>query len=299
MGEAQLWTHSRIKARMNCPMAECLRYQKCIAPLRRKDALVIGSAVHKGIETWSVEEALKEFDDIFPSDQNEANELEIAKATVTAMLTGYFEQYEPFENHKPEIAFKLHVILPGGRKSRKHFIAGKIDDIERTDEGDWIVEYKTAGQITGAYFDRLHVDGQVTMYCYAAKRLGYNPIGVKYRVIRKPTIRPRKGESVVMYINRLIEDYRARPEFYFTHRTLYRSEEQLASFEKELGEKVLRFAADAKKGINWRNDSHCTNYGACAYLPLCSGESGAEALYEYREPHEELGFNNEEDNRWD
>ena len=285
----QLWTHSRIKARMNCPRLEHLRYEEELTPIRRREALAIGTAVHKGIEKWSVEEGLKELDGIIPTDQAEADELEIARATVEGMLTGYMNRFAPFEKHSPELEFRLPLILDGGRKSRKHLIAGKIDDIEHTADGDWIVEYKTAGQLTGAYFDRLYVDEQITMYCYAARRLGYHPIGVKYRVIRKPTIRPRRGESNRQYVTRLIQDYSERQDFYFFEQSLYRAQDDLDAFEISLRERILGFERDKQKGRNYMNTGHCCVYAGCQYLPVCTKQNGAEALFERRAAHEELG----------
>lgn len=288
MGRQEIWTHSRLKMRMNCPWKEHIRYERELVPIRRKEALSIGEAVHKGIETWSLETALSCFDGIFPADQQEADELEVAKATVEGMLTGYFERYEPFEDHKPETEFKLPLVLKGGRKSRVHYIAGKIDDIVHTPQGDWLVEYKTASQLTGSYFERLYLDEQVSMYCYVLRRLGYNPVGVIYRVIRKPTIKVRKNESIRQYTDRLIEEYRARPDFYFLEQKLYRTQDDLDEFEIELRNKVQIFDRDKKSGLNFRNTSHCSDYGGCPYLPLCTRRSGAECLYEHRKPHEEL-----------
>ena len=287
----QIWTHSRIKCRMNCPMLEHLRYEEELTPIRRQDALMIGSAVHKGIETWSIEEAMREFDSFQITCQEDADELEIAKATVAGMLTGYMCRFEPFEDHRPELEFSLPLILPTGRASKKYIVAGKIDDIEITKDGDWIVEYKTAGQLNGAYFERLYVDEQITMYCYAAKRLGFNPIGVKYRVIRKPTIRPRKGESMHQYLDRLTQDYLDRPEFYFYEQKLYRSQDDLEAFGKLLLRRITEFDRAKKLGMNWMNTGHCSVYAGCRYLPLCTRQNGAEALFERKAAHEELGGN--------
>lgn len=284
----EIWTFSRLKARMNCPMAEHLRYGEELVLERFSEPLATGTAVHKGIETRSIEEALKTFDGIQPADQAEENELEIARATVTGMLTGFFERFEPFEQHSPEMQFELPLLLKGGKKSRKHYIAGKMDDLAAMDDGDWIIEYKTAGQLNQGYFDRLYVDEQITMYMYAANRLGYRPKGVIYRVIRKPTIRPHKGESIAQYTDRLAEDYTKRPEFYYFEQRLYRPQDQLEDFEESLRERILTFYAEEQKGRHYRNPSQCTNYGTCPYLPLCAGEAGAETLYTHRAPNEEL-----------
>lgn len=288
MGGSQTWTFSRIKTRMQCPYMEHLRYELEMSPIQRKDALGIGEAVHKGIETRSVEVALSCFDEEFPQNQHAADDLEVKKATVIAMLTGYFEQFPAFEEHSPELEFSLPMISRTGRRSRSQIIAGKIDDIVRMPDGDWVIEYKTASRLDGAYFDRLYVDDQITMYCYAAKRMGFNPVGVIYRVIRKPTIRQRNNESIPQYIDRLIQDYRSRPEYYFHERKLYRPQSVLKAFEADLYDKVRTFNRDKRNDLNYKNTSHCSNYGGCPYLPLCCGFAGAESMYERKKAHEEL-----------
>ena len=176
------------------------------------------------------------------------------------------------------------------RKSKGTILAGKIDAIAVINGEQWIVEYKTASQIDKTYFDRLYVDSQITFYMMAARRLGYNPVGVIYRVIRKPQIKQRQSETVDAYIERLIQDYLARPEFYFFQTKLYRSQSDIDQFEIDVWREIKQANLNAEKGHVFRHSHACSNYGRCAYLPLCTGEAGAEIMYEYKEPHEELDF---------
>lgn len=269
-------------------MKEHLRYEKELAPIRFNQALALGKAVHKGIETRSVEAALATYDAFQPDDQDDQDRLEVAMATTEAALEGYFERYPAFEGCVPELQFELPMIMPDGRRSRKYKLAGVIDGIATIDGKRWIVEYKTAGKLDGGYFERLYVDGQITLYMYAARRLGFEPVGVIYRVIRKPQLRRKQGESVMQFAARLTEDYKARPDFYFMEEKLYRSSADLDKFERELWVQVDQAEKQRKKGEHMRHTCNCAVYGTCEYLPICSGQAGWEALYTTKRAHEEL-----------
>jgi len=124
----------------------------------------------------------------------------------------------------------------------------------------------------------------------AAKRCGFNPVGVLYRVLRKPQIKQKQNETVDAYIERLTADYLARPEFYFFETKLRRSDGDIEQFEIDLWNETRHANRLAATGQIFRHSHACSNYGTCPYFPLCTGESGAEMLFEHKEPHEELQF---------
>lgn len=288
-----IWTNSRLKAYQSCPMYEKFRYRDCLAPKGKKDALVFGTAIHKGIEMRSIEAALDELKFDYPGSTDEANAQEIMRGTVKAMLTGYFTHFPPFEEHEPELQFEIGARYPtksGMRRSNRIKLCGKIDDLAMIDGKLWVIEYKTASKIDKSYFDRLYVDSQITFYMMAAKRIDLNPVGVLYRVLRKPQIKQRANETVDAYIERLTADYLARPDFYFFESKQYRTTSDLEKFELDTWHEIKQANQAAKEGHFFRHSHSCSNYGTCPYMPLCTGENGAEALYEFREPHEELDF---------
>lgn len=290
----EIWTNSRLKCLQTCPMKEKFRYRDELVPIGRSKALQIGTAIHKGIELWSVVAGVKELETQlpYPSSTEEANEQTIALATVQAMLEGYFAIYDEFKEHQPETLFDLGMRYPikGGkmRTSRAIHVCGKIDDIATINGEQWLVEYKTASQIDKSYFDRLYVDSQITMYMMAARRMGYKPVGVIYRVLKKPSIRQRQNETVEKFTERLRLDYLQRPEFYYYETRLYRTQDDLIDFEKELWYQVVQAERNARKGVCWRHTKSCSDYGTCPYLPLCMRDNDAELMFEHREANEEL-----------
>lgn len=284
-------TYSRIKMRKNCPCAEHFRYDLGLTLRYKKQALQLGSAVHKGLETGDINKALAEFDNIFPLHQDEQDKLDITKATCKAMLNGYRNKWDFFgDDTIKEYEFILPIINPKTKaKSRSFYLAGKIDAITQIDDQYWLVEYKTASQINSDYFYRLDLDEQISLYMYAAKRaLKINPVGIIYRVIRKPSIRPKKNESINQYCYRLERDYIERNDFYFFEGRFYRDDTAVKDFERELWEFTKQKLYDTHHNIHYKNPSRCLDYGVCEYFPLCTKQPDAEALFEKKAPHEEL-----------
>ena len=287
----EILTHSRIKTRKNCPMAEHIRYDLELAPINKRQSLNIGSAAHLGLETDDIDKAVDYFKDVLPSDQDEANSLEVTRATVKAMLTGYFNRFGVWpEGTLKEKQFEIPIINPAtGAKSKSFTLHGKIDAITYIDGQAWIVEYKTASQINQGYFERLELDDQITTYMYAVKKaFDIDAVGVIYRVLKKPSIRQTKKESLQQFCNRLDQDYVDRPEFYFYEAKFYRSSEDLKRFEKELWAFTKQYLYERKNDIHCKNASRCLDWGRCEYMPICLQSPDWELFYEKKQKHEEL-----------
>lgn len=290
----EILTYSRIKARKNCPMAEHLRYTKQLVSKFRKPSLDIGTAVHKGLETGSIEKALKTFvkPDVYPTTQAEADQLETNRALVTAMLTGYLARYEPFDSEKTqnEIKFDIPIINPKTKATSKSFtFQGKVDALTIIDGQYWLVEYKTSGKVDNNYFERLEIDDQITSYIYALQRtMNIKIAGVIYRVIKKPGIKQTQKETLAQYHERLLKDYQERPDFYYFESKFYRSQEDLAKFENDLWYFTQQLLYEKRQDINTRNASRCMDFGTCTYFPICTNQVDAELLFTTKPPHEEL-----------
>lgn len=295
----EVLTHSHMQLRKNCPVAEHYRYERGLVRRAQSASLTIGSAVHRGIETGKVEEALRMFEGVYPSTQADQDAHEVMMATVEAMLTGYFAAYEPFDSYEAEIPFQVPIINPDTKARSKTFdLAGKVDGLTKIDGQWWICEYKTTSQLTRAYIDRLQLDTQITTYMYGLQRLrSIKVAGVIYRIIKKPTIRQKQTETASQFRERVVEDYRARPEFYFDEQRLYRSQEDLEDFERELWMFTQRILQERREGIHFKNTSRCAEYGGCPYIPLCLKYQDAMDLYTHAEPNSELKGDESSDNQ--
>lgn len=295
----EILTHTRIQTRKNCPKADYWRNIRRLVPIQKKQSLNIGGAFHVGMETRSVEMALAYLEkQVHTFDQADIDELETAKVIVEAMVRGALETWPAFENGKRELKFEIPIINPEtGAPSRSFRLAGKTDELVQLDDGSWwIVEYKTASQIGQAYIDRLDLDTQITTYIYGLQRyLGIHISGVFYRVVRKPSIRQNKKESLEQFRRRIIEDYQTRKDFYFTELKLYRSQEDLKAFEEELWGFCQEYLFAKRTGIHYKNTSRCTELGGCPYMPLCRGVEGAELMYKFQAVNPELAEEGEDE----
>ena len=286
----ELLTYSRMRMYLNCSASEQLRYSACLVPKKTgSTARLLGSAVHKGLETGSINEAMALFDSVQPLTQAEQDQMDADRATCRAMLLGAEKAFSALDEMQPEVEFCIPIINPRTMEASPDFmLAGKVDGICSRDGETWLVEYKTASNISQQYISRLALDGQVTTYIYAMQRVLGRPIaGVIYRVIRKPSIRRGQGETAEQYCSRLEAEYQNRPEFYYVEQLLYRNPDDIRAFEQELWDITQRMLWDRQQGICLHNTARCTDYGSCDYMPICKGNQW-QALYEHCEPHQEL-----------
>jgi hypothetical protein len=293
-----LLTNSSIGLFKNCRKAWHYRNNELLVPRLQNTARGIGSAVHKGLETGSVEDALALFDEVFPNSQDESDSLETNKAIVQAMLEGYFGLYgrcfPEAEEYRAEQIFEVDIINPHtGAKSKTFTLSGKVDGLALIDGRWWLVEYKTAGQIGKSYIDKLSLDTQVTTYIHGVQTaLGIDITGVIYRILRKPTIKQTKKETIYQYLDRLIADYKERPEFYFYSEKLYRSQDDLAEFKSELWDLTQDMLKCKRENLWYKNTSRCMDWGNCEYLPLCCQKPDAIDMYVKQEQNIELREDN-------
>lgn len=288
----EIITYTAMQTAKDCPEKYRLRYELGYKLRFEKESRSLGSAFHLGREKSDIQAAVDYLSDLMPSTQEQMDSLEVAKVTVRAMLEGYFELYgdESYSNALYEVEFKVPIINPEtGAKSKSFMLSGKMDAVIPDNGGWWLGEDKTCAQITRPQIDKLALDTQVTTYVYGGERvLGKPNKGVKYRYTRKPSIKQKQTETLDQYCERLIADYKERPDFYFAEEQLYRSRDDLAIFEQELWDFCQGLLNTRRRGLWYKNTSHCLDYGSCEFLPLCCGKPDAMDLYVVGEKHPEL-----------
>ena len=178
-----------------------------------------------------------------------------------------------------------------------------------------LLEIKTTSRLDASYLDRLDLDWQVSAYMPAASSLYGAPVRqMVYRICRKPQIRPKskikrangldeKGkaqylyspETIEEYAERVREDYRERPDFYFHEVVLTRTDEQIERWLWEAWEVHERILQIQNGAMTLRNVGHCLDFGRCPFFDLCRGVQSPEAFSVLPDPHPELdGTNNEQ-----
>ncbi len=287
-------TYTTIQQFKNCRRLFFNRNIMRLVPRVERQPRLLGKAIHVGLETGNIQKALSFFDQLQPTTQEEMNQIDTDRVIVQGMLEGYFQRFgfgfPDAEKFLPEAKFEIPIINPcTNSKSRSFLLAGKADGLALLEDTWWIVEYKTASQIPKTYIDRLMLDNQVTTYIYGLQKY-YNIeiAGVIYRVLRKPSIRLNKKETIQQYQNRIIQDYRERPDFYFYEEKLYRSKDDLAEYKAELWQLTQDILKCQKENRWYKNTSRCADWQSCEYIPICAMQPDAHLMFKKAELNLEL-----------
>lgn len=164
---------------------------------------------------------------------------------------------------------------------------GASDGVLSISGRNWMKEDKLLSQWGDAKDKALDMDEQVTAEIRAAKLAGLDPVGVKYRVTKKASIRrrtKRDPETIDEFLERLRDKLIKDRADHFMEFSLTRTDEEIKEFEEE-----LLFAAE---WLDWmlareadglpsfpRQPATCSYLGGCAHPELCRGLPDAEALY--------------------
>lgn len=275
-------TATRLATLRRCPRQHHYRYELGLTRNRTATPLRFGAAFHRGLELHgkgvdedlAIVEAISGYANVPIHEDPVAWSVE--RESVAALLAGHFASFPRTDDInfiEVEQTFSLPLTNPAtGRCSRTFTLAGKIDGLVRLSDGRVaVLEYKTAGEDIGpdaAYWLRLRIDPQISLYVLAARELGYDVSTVVYDVTRKPTIRLRKGETPEQYGQRLREDIHSRPDFYFARREIPRLEDDLAEVRAVLWQQARQLAEARRHGRWFRNAGRFT-CDHCPFADLC------------------------------
>ncbi len=202
---------SSIGAFKACPTRYRLGYVLRVRPIEDPDVFRQGTNWHMLLEEYRkaqregsedpVDTAIEHLNEAYQTvpDNKTPFEWESERAMLAYSFVGYVwhYQHDEYETLETELQFELPLINPvtGLPHRQAPPIVGKIDRTVRTPlNRKLVVEYKSTGSDidSGAdYWKRLRMDTQVSIYTYAARRLGLEAEGTLYDVYKKPGIRPK------------------------------------------------------------------------------------------------------------
>jgi len=198
----QRLTHSRMQSFKTCRRRHWWEYEIGIRPQTDAKALRMGTAGHNGLD------ALKRDDDadvvaaagaeyVFCPDNVDAYDWSIERETVETLVAGYAWRWraQKLQAIASEQTFCIPLLNPATNAATPVWnLAGKIDGIVKLeDDRPAVIEHKFISESLepdGDYWRRIQLDSQISLYVYAARKLGWNVEAVLYDVVRKPTIRP-------------------------------------------------------------------------------------------------------------
>ena len=205
-------TYSAVSAFQGCKRAYKYRYIDHLSPKYRDDALGFGTVIHSCLERWHGGEELgtilsfidREFHDRHERDSR-FNQWQMARSMMTSYNSKYL--HEEFIPVALEEKFSGPIVDPdSGLEIPTCDFAGKVDGIVKNRGGIYLLEHKTASQVTGGYIESLWADMQISLYtAYMERKLNTPLDGVVYNVLEKAKIHRGKGESDLAFSERKAE----------------------------------------------------------------------------------------------
>ena len=230
---------SQLKQFKACRRAWYFKYKELLEPVRKSDALTIGTNYHAKLEELyrdgivDVTESTKE----------------------TAMALAYAKYIFPYVKIARVEQWVEKQITPIG-----DILIGRIDGV--TEDGI-VVEHKTTSRdIGGEYEYDLMWDEQVLAYMHLT-----GSRKIIYTVCRKPTIRQRKDETEDEFFQRMVEWYDEDTDSKIRWFEVERTDAEVEAWVQDLVSTVIHMQGNE---TCYRNTMHCHSFGSqCPYRGIC------------------------------
>lgn len=233
---------SQIKQFKACRRAWYLHYVENLEPVTKSDALTIGTNYHALIETLYKNSRLEGLEPTKEAAMAKAYEKYIFPAVKIDLAEKWIEK---------EIAPDVTLI-------------GRVDGL--TADGV-VVEHKTTSKDIGAEYEyNLLWDEQVLAYMYLT-----GTRRIIYTVVKKPTIRFKKDETLEEFYQRMCEWYDEDTESKIRTFDVVRTDEEVKAWAKEMRE-VASQLAECKEYEEccYKNTLNCMSFGSdCPYKSVC------------------------------
>lgn len=326
--EPELITHSRMAAFRGCERLHQIRYVRGYRPLVVREELAFGTLMHAGLEGWWTSwiagtelHAEAAIGYMLKARTPNIDDATFAKAE-TVMLaydTVWTPSMADVEVLAVEAQFNAPLFLASGRPMPGVRQGGMIDVLIRKPDGlVYMVEHKTTGSdITpgSAYWAKLRMEPQVSMYHEGARALGYELAGCIYDVLVRPKHSLLKATPAEtrkytkegkLYANQrdqdeTAEEFRSRlvaviaedPKRWFARADVVRLDTELEDFREDVRETARRIrTATRQKTPAPRNPDYCHKFGrACEFWDVCTGTADLDDETRFRKVenvHEEL-----------
>lgn len=188
----QLYTSSRLKVLRECLRKHFYQYVLFIRTAET-DAMRFGTVTHKALEAYFRAWQRGEMDARLPAAIQAINDSELHaydKARVRVLVIAYHTRWgsEPWEIIAVEQEFRYEL--------GEYVIGGKIDALikDLRDGRVYVLEHKTTKSDASpgsAYWEKLVLDSQISIYTDGATILGHEIAGCIYDVIKRPLHEPK------------------------------------------------------------------------------------------------------------
>ena len=261
----RFFSYSRILDYATCPQKYYFRNVLRIDPKEKSKALAMGSCVSRALQAYRKEGSLNKAIDAFKDtweeegkvlrldiDPNFPKDFRTVKRGIE-LIRDYVLKYpdDPKNTIEPEVPFEV----PLFEDKDLFLLRGRIDGVFVNDSDVCIGEDKTTSQLGETFLPNLAGSLQIKIYLWAADYRGLFEIGGKKKTPRC-----------------LMNAMRVHPtEFRFKRDMTIQSRPQLELAKANIVnwiKRILVAEADGNFPLNDVNNSVCTMYGGCEYLPL-------------------------------
>ena len=187
-----------------------------------------------------------------------------------ALLPIYYEVYEKEIKEKTVSTVEKEFETP----FHNALLRGKIDGIKKETKGYKVIDHKTMSRVVeGSLMLKLSFDFQMMFYAFCAK--SFHPVnGCIYNVIRKPALKQKKTESNKDYYDRILNDIKSRPDFYFFRYPITFTKQDFFKFEIELRNILDEIHSFLHGNISiFKNGRSCMTFSQCEFLESCAKQS--------------------------
>jgi hypothetical protein len=261
------FSFSKLNDYSSCPMIYYFRYMRGIYPAGKAKALAFGACMAEALRTYRTEAsfdlAAKTFQETWERegkvlklryDPEDPKDFRTVQRGLE-ILDAYIETYpnEPELVIQPEVKFELDFNVI---RNTPVVVTGRIDGVMSNGRGGaQINEDKTTSRLGPFFFEQLRGSLQIGLYLYAAEEYGLFEIGGKRTT---PTC--------------LMNAMKVHPkEFKFMREPAIKSRRNLDAFRRNAVNWISQILRSREEGLFPMNDvdnSMCTKYGGCDYLPL-------------------------------
>lgn len=256
---------SKLKTYKACKRKYELSYIENLEPIKKEEALEIGSTYHS-----YVEKILKgEYNEYAYGSMTTAND-----AKMVAMLYAFEKYIKPYLPKVVETEKPFEICID---KNKNYILNGIIDAVA---EDGTIIEHKTTSlALDEKYQQRLDWDDQVPIYM-----LANDTTECIYTVCQKPTIRMKKDEDLLDFCNRCKKWYDENPnEKVGVFKIKAKQEDVL----EEYGELIAMCNEMENTKIFYKNASNCSIMG-CPYSSICLNYDKDAVLVNFKKKEENI-----------
>lgn len=289
---------SKIREFVSCQRRYKYKYVDRLAPRIYQRALEFGTIGHHFLEQWyislrdgttydvlAIAEDIKRERGLEGFDSESLQMFENDVFTACGMIEAYIKHYA-------KDAEKYEVLMVEEKISYSSKINGKIlngvPDLilkERNSNHVWIADHKFLAQVSDGLVKKLPLDYQIHAYLKMGKEwLTQNRPelflrGAIYNIVRKPSKRLKKGQTLKEYQQELFLDYSERPDEFFFREMPIVTDKLIANFDSFLEIVTEDMTQKHASGKFLQNIFACDVYGTCPYLELCLYGDASKHLY--------------------